>query len=341
MLEYAHLARLTDGTGLFEHALYAAPRVEHGYCVDDVARGLLVTARDPEQTPLIARLTETYLRFLEAALDSEGRAHNRMNVDGEWTDEAGLGDWWGRAVWALGTAAARAPLPLTRARALRAFTSVARQRSPHLRSMAFAALGASEVLGAHPGDRLARSLVADAVSMIPPVAPSGSAVDEWRWPEPRLSYGNASLAEALILGGTVLDDDVVVDRGLDMLDVLLRVERSPGHLSVTGTGGRGNAERGPLFDQQPIEVAAIADACARAFDLTGEPRWLSGIDLALAWFRGDNDSNTVMFDPATGAGFDGLERDGRNENRGAESTLAALSTVQHARRLALASASPR
>ena len=54
---------------------------------------------------------------------------------------------------------------------------------------------------------------------------------------------------------------------------------------------------------------------------------------AWAWFEGDNDSATVMYDYATGAGFDGLERDGRNENRGAESTLAALSTYQQARRL--------
>jgi hypothetical protein len=42
-----------------------------------------------------------------------------------------------------------------------------------------------------------------------------------------------------------------------------------------------------------------------------------------------------MIDENTGAGFDGLQRDGRNENRGAESTLAALSTHQQARRLGL------
>ena len=54
---------------------------------------------------------------------------------------------------------------------------------------------------------------------------------------------------------------------------------------------------------------------------------------AWAWFEGDNDSTIAMFDAATGAGFDGLENDGRNENRGAESTLAALSTYQQARRL--------
>lgn len=330
-LEYAHLARLTDNVGLFEHALFAVPRIEHGYCVDDVARGLLVAVRDPEQTPLIDRLTGTYLRFLESAIQDDGRAHNRMNSDGVWTDATGLGDWWGRAIWALGTAATMAPLPSTRARALRAFASAARQRSPHLRSMTFAAIGGCEVLSANPQDRVARSLLADALAMIP-----GILDDQWRWPQPRLTYGNASLAEALIFGGTVLEDRPALDQGLEMLEFLLELESAPGHLSVTGTTGRGKGERGPLFDQQPIEVAAIADACARAFDLTGDPRWISGIELASAWFHGHNDSNVVMFDPETGAGFDGLERNGRNQNRGAESTLAALSTLQHAGRLALA-----
>jgi len=55
------------------------------------------------------------------------------------------------------------------------------------------------------------------------------------------------------------------------------------------------------------------------------------------WFLGDNDSGVMMVDVSTGAGFDGLERDGRNENRGAESTLAALSTFQHARAVGLPS----
>jgi hypothetical protein len=87
------------------------------------------------------------------------------------------------------------------------------------------------------------------------------------------------------------------------------------------------------FDQQPIEVAALADACARAFDITADPAWREGVASAWGWFLGDNDASTAMFDPASGAGFDGLEAGGRNENRGAESTLAALSTYQQARRL--------
>jgi len=102
---------------------------------------------------------------------------------------------------------------------------------------------------------------------------------------------------------------------------------------VTPVGGRGRDDVGPGYDQQPIEVSALADACGSAFRITNQPSWLAGVSLAWDWFLGDNDSATPMFDPRTGGGYDGLERHGRNLNQGAESTLAMLATAQQARRI--------
>jgi hypothetical protein len=138
----------------------------------------------------------------------------------------------------------------------------------------------------------------------------------------------------MIVAGAALHDQEATTTGLELLEFLLRTETTRGRLSVTGAAGSGPADVRPQYDQQPIEVAALADACARAYDVTGDPDWLTGVDLAWAWFEGANDSGAVMLDPVTGAGYDGLTRDGRNENRGAESTIAALTTQQHARRLA-------
>jgi hypothetical protein len=326
-LPFLHLASMSDEIGLFEHAKGDVPRFEHGYCVDDVARGLLVVVREPQHGTTLARLTETYLRFLEAAIAPDGRSHNRMRADGSWSDEPGLGDWWGHSVWALGVAAVRAPLELTRKRARRAFLRLAAQRSPHQRAMTFAALGAGELVlhgAAEPG---IRALLVDAVATVP----VGSGV--WAWPEPRLRYGNGSLAESLILAGAALNDEVLLGRGLLALEFLVDTETRGDQLSVTGTEGRGPGKSVAQFDQQPIELAAIADATARAHDVTGDARWLPHVRRAWAWFLGANDSGIPMVDLATGAGFDGLERGGRNDNRGAESTLAALSTFQQARRL--------
>lgn len=325
---YHHLRALTDGRGVFEHALLDAPRPDHGYCVDDVARALIVVIRDPDPDPDLVRLSEIYLGFLESAIGTDGLVHNRMNVDGDWTDNHSMGDWWGRLVWAVGTAAARAPDPSIRARAMRAFQRVAQQQSPDLRAIAFAALGASEVAVIDPTDAAARRLLGALVDAVP-----ASNDETWLWPEPRLTYANGSIVEALIVAGERLDNQSASDRGWELLAFLLQVESPSDRLSVTGSGGRGPEQTGPQFDQQPIEVAAIADACARAYELTGGEDWRRGIELCWQWFLGHNDSRTVMVDVATGAGFDGLERHGRNENRGAESTLAVLSTYQQMRRL--------
>ncbi len=328
-LPFDHLALLTDSRGVFEHADHDVPRREHGYCLDDVARALLVLVREPDPSPRVADLTETSLRFVEAAIDPLGRAHNRMDVSGEWTDEATTDDWWGRAVGALGVAATSAPLPLTRARAMRAFLRAVTQHSVDVRTMAFALPGAAAVLQARPGSEAARRLITTGLAIIP----QGTA--EWGWVEPRLRYGNASLVDALLAAGHALSDHELVERALRRLDALVIIESRDGHLSVTGPGGRGPTDTAPQFDQQPIEVAAIADAAARAFELTADPRWRQVVEQARDWFLGDNDSAAIMVDVSTGAGFDGLERDGRNENRGAESTLAALSTFQQARAVGL------
>ncbi len=325
---FTHLSRLTDETGLFEHADFDEPRLEHGYCVDDVARGLLVTVREGDSSPRIARMTEIYLGFLESAIDADGSAHNRMNSSGEWVDHPGHGDWWGRAIEALGTTAVHASNPLTRERAMRGFKRATRRTSPDLRAMAFAAIGASEVLAFAPHRGAAPHIIARAVSMMPPPRDP-----HWPWPEPRLRYSNGGIPEMFIACGVATQDARLLDRGLDLLDFLLRIETAAGHLSVTGMDGRDPGEQGPQFDQQPIEVAKIADACVRAFDATRDERWLDGLRLAWNWFLGDNDSGAQMIDFDTGAGHDGLMPHGRNENRGAESTLAALSTFQQARRL--------
>ena len=156
----------------------------------------------------------------------------------------------------------------------------------------------------------------------------------WPWPEPRLAYANGVLPEAMIAAGAALDDSTLCQRGLDLLAWLLAVETAEGHLSPTPVAGRGPEDAKPGFDQQPIEVSSLADACARAAVVDANEIWRDGVRAAAAWFMGDNDANEPMWDPTTGGGYDGLHADGVNNNQGAESTLAVISTMQHARRLA-------
>jgi hypothetical protein len=326
---FKHLLRMSDDTGLFEHARHAVVRREHGYCTDDVARGLIVVSREPRPAHQLTRLTECYLAFLTHAQDRSGAFRNRLTFDRRWSDLPGVGDWWGRAMWGLGTAAARNAIPWIRDEALHAFVRGAEQRSPHPRAMAFAGLGAAEVLRTTPDSTVAASLLMDAVEAIgtPSEDPS------WPWPQPHLTYANAALAEVVISAGDLSDDRQLLTTGLRMLAWLSDIQTRDGLLAVVpATGWRRDAPR-TRYDQQPIEVAALADACATAAHVTGDDAWHERVGRSVAWFRGANDSGLPMWDPATGGGYDGLTEHGPNLNQGAESTIALISTMQHARRL--------
>lgn len=328
---FDHLLALSDGIGTFEHAEHAVPRRLHGYCTDDVARVLLVTVREPAPGPEVVALGRTALRFLVAAQGVTGLVRNRRRVDGRWSGPPTTDDCWGRSLHALGTAARSGRDPWTRQMAIATFGHSAARRSSWPRAMAFAALGAADVLAGDRHHAGARSLLVDAVQVID--RPSASAT--WPWPELRLTYANATLAEALLAAGAALDRPDVTERGLMLLRWLLERETIEGHLSPTPVGGAGPGDATPGFDQQPIEVAAMADACARAAALTGDPRWDEGLDLAVRWFLGGNDAAAVMWDPITGGGYDGLHATGPNRNQGAESTIALISTLQIARRRAV------
>ncbi|WP_058853960.1 hypothetical protein [Nocardia jinanensis] len=327
-VSYAHLFRLSDECGIFEHARLTEPLVEYGYCVDDVARGLVVAVREPEPTPALLDLTRVYFDYVIDALTPDGRCHNRRGSDGHWQDEPSLDDHWGRALWALGTVVAHKPdLAQT---ALARFMVAAEQRPLSARAMAFGALGAAEVLRVYPENRCARRYLDYTKDLIG--APARRL--DWRWPEPRLEYANAVLAEALLAVGSLPGKERIQADGLAMLRWLLETETAGDHLSVTPIDGWASGEPRPGFDQQPVEVACLADACARAYDTTGDQRWKDAVMLCEAWFRGVNDISTPLLDPDSGGCSDGLEHTGRNENQGAEATLALISTQQQARRLA-------
>ena len=175
---------------------------------------------------------------------------------------------------------------------------------------------------------LFRELFDDA-SLFPPAA--------WPWPTPRLSYANAAIAEAVIVAGEKLGRGYLLQNGLRMLSWLLAGETRNGHLSVVPTEGWGRGDRRPAFDQHPSQVAALADACARAAAVTGDTTWLTGVEMSVAWLLGDNDARIPMLDERTGGCSDGLTSVGRSRNQGAESTLAMIAVLQHGRRMAAAS----
>jgi hypothetical protein len=277
---------------------------------------------------MCAELSRRALGFVLDAQVGDGRVHSRRDGSGCWIDDPGTDDCWGRSVWSLGVAAHHHEDPSVRAAAAVGFAVSAEQRSSFPRSMAFAALGSAEILAVDPEHRGAQALALHALAVIGPVIGP-----EWCWPETRLTYANAALAEAVIAAGAAVGSAVDVERGLLMLRWLLGVETRFGHLSVAPAGGCVEVSPIPRFDQQPLEAAALADACARACAVTGDNSWLDGVGAALSWFEGGNDAQLRMYDPDSGGSFDGLHASSVNRNQGAESTLALVSTRQCARTL--------
>jgi hypothetical protein len=328
---FRHLQRLTDNIGLLQHADGVVPLYADGYSVDDVARGLLVICREPSPSQELVVLSRRYLYFLSQAQVLGGKFRNHLGYDRQWRGLPGTEDGWGCALWALGTAAARGPTAGIREESYARFSRGARVSSPSAHAMAFAALGAAEVLDSHPGHHATLALLYRAHVAIG--EPAGDA--RWPWPEPRLSYASAAIAEAVIVSGRYLGEDRLLRNGLRMLEWLLAAQTRNGHLSVVSPHGWGpDEERRPAADQRPAEVAALADACQRAATVTGDKRWLAGVRMCVTWFLGNNDAGVPLFDERTGGCSDSLAGAGRSRDQGAGSTLAMISVLQHGHFLA-------
>ena len=313
---FDHLLRLTDGTGVFEHARYSIPRRSHGYTIDDNARSLMVAAQAGDLS--LDRLSRITASLISESLDAEGRVRNRLSLDGTWDPVSTTGDSLGRVWQALG-AAAQAGQEWLAGTALSMVGRLAYVDPDPLRPSAFAALGAAALLAVDPSITPARVMAHKASRRLL------DAPAQWDpWPEPRLTYANARVPEAMIALGLAIGDDVLCSRGLALLEWLGDVEWGDGHWSFTPVGGRGPSDPRLGFDQQPIEAAAMADAAYRAWRLTGEVRWADAVLDTGRWLTGANDTGVPLYDPETGGCADGLEPDGVNANQGAESTLSGL-----------------
>jgi hypothetical protein len=308
---------LTGPLGLYEHAFFDRPRRGLGYTTDDNARALVVLGRAfPEVR------SGLYLDFVTAGR-VPGGWHNRMTDSGRWADRRGSDDAHGRAIWGLGWALEGPHGDRARQALVEGFDL----DSPYARANAYAALGTAVALEAEPGLVGAEAFLRRIISRIPRTPRS-----EWGWPEPRLTYDNARIPQALMAAGSALGVPTMIGDGLALLDWLVTFEQGESGFSFTPVNGRDPARRGPAFDQQPIEAWGMADACLLAAELDTDPRWGLALEDAAMWIMGRNDARAVLYDPQTGAGFDGLEPDGVNQNRGAESTLAALGALDALRR---------
>ena len=337
-----HLYRMTDHTGMVEHAVFVVPNYPEGYTTDDNARALIVTTLLEDLAVRVpagsADLASRYLAFLWHAFDPiTKRFRNCLSYECQWQEPEGSEDSHGRALWGLGTVLGRSKNAGLRGAAGRMFElavpAAVEFKSP--RACAFALLGLQEYLDSFPGDRAALS-ASDALANRLLNSYRSNRSDDWKWFENGLAYSNARLPQALMRAGVRAGNEEMVSAGLEALDWLVTIQRCEvkGHFVPIGSQGfySKNSEKA-RFDQQPVEACAVVSACMQAYRATGKGHWRKEAWCAFNWFLGDNDLQIALYDPTTGGCRDGLHPDRANENQGAESTLSFLMALLEMRQL--------
>ena len=326
-----HLLRMTDSTGMLQHAKFAIPFYDEGYCTDDNARALLLTVlleESGQSSPEVHRATMTYAAFLNAAFDRDKRRfRNFMTFDRHWKEEIGSEDCFGRSMWAMGACIGRSDYLSLPAWAVQTFEQalLASTELVSPRAWALTLMGTHEYCRRLSGDRLVNQ-VRDTLTSRLIESYERTASDEWQWFEDVVTYDNARLSHALILSGRWTNNGRAREIGLRTLRWLADVQRSPrGHFRPVGSNGffpRG--QEMAEFDQQPIEAQAMVSAAIEAYHATDDSFWLNEARTAFDWFLGRNDLGLELYDSSTGGCRDGLHLDRVNQNQGAESTLAFL-----------------
>ncbi len=328
---FSHMRRLTDDTGILQHAVYRMPNRFHGYCLDDNARALQVALinQDALDGLGIGHLTSRYLSFMHFAQREDGWFHNFMDYQRRWLDDIGSEDCQGRAIWALGSAvtAMRDPLDRLLAKQLfdRAMPILRRIGSP--RSRAYAMLGLAAYLQTCPENAEVRRLLAEhAAGLVE--AYKRSQRTGWLWYEDVLTYANAKLPEAMLLAGAMLENDEYRSVGESSLLFLTDQVLEGDHFSLIGNQGWLTADKTKApFDQQPIDASAMVSAYRAAAMILQDDQYLKLAHKALDWFLGANDLRMRLYDFGNGGCSDGLTAVGVSLNQGAESTLCCLRAI--------------
>lgn len=344
-LRLDHIVRMSDGTGIFQHAIFNVPNFHEGYCTDDNARAfilcnLLDELGERSPTENLDRLATSYLAFLAAALDyNSGRFRNFMSHERRWLEDAGSEDSHARALWAAGTGAGRSRNEGHRRLSAQLFERgldvVALFTSP--RAWTFTLLGIHEYLRHNPDDEKTHAM-REILTHKLVVLWNNCATEDWPWFEPAATYDNARICQALLLSGQWMPHAEALEIGLKSLRWLVSIQRTQaGHFRPIGSNGfyqRDGARAD--FDQQPVEAQAMVSACLEAFRTTQDASWKLEAKRAFEWFLGRNDLGLPLYDSSSGGCGDGLHHDRVNHNQGAESSLAfhlALAEMNYAEHL--------
>ncbi len=322
--------RLTDDTGIFQHAKYGIPDLKYGYTADDVGRALDLVVRMAkfEDESNCYSLAKKYLSFIRFVQREDGRFHNFVGYDRRYLDEVGSDDTFGRVLTGLGSTVARSVNPSVSSLAKELFDQAiaglepARPVSPYPKAIAYSTCGLYHYLKKYPGAAKVMDLLRSGADHLVKLYRTNRDTG-WEWFEPAVTYANAKVPYALMLAYEVFKESSYLDTAQETLNFLTNLQYNGTYFDLIGNKnwlvkGAGR----PYFDQQPIEIGCLVEAYCKAFNLMQNKDYLDLANKAFNWFFGNNKLGVPVYNIRDDYPLDGLTTEGANENSGAESVIA-------------------
>ena len=323
-----HINRLTDDTGIIQHAKFGIPNLKEGYCLDDNSRALLMVLMAYRQIKDIRalELSPVYLSYIHYMQNADGTFRNFLSFSRNFLDEVGSEDSFGRTIWALGYLLGNAPNDAYYQTGKLVFFNASPnfEKLTSIRGIANTMIGISFYLKSNPSDDSMTERLRNLANALIKHYNENSTPD-WKWFESLLAYDNGILPLALLHSAEILNDEKITKVALESMNFLTNHILKDNYLSIIGNEKwyKREGERS-VFAQQPIDAMAMVLMYHQAFHLTKDKDYLSKLYTSFLWFLGENDLRMSLYDFETQGCCDGFERYGVNRNQGAESSLAYL-----------------
>ena len=331
-INLAHLKAMTTRTGIVQFAKNNQPDIHSGYTLDDNARALIVSCMHYKlfgDAKSLAHIN-TYFSFIKRCIIPSGNFLNYLDTEFHFTGqnyETNLEDSNGRALWALGfLISMKEFLPeemVTDACDLFKKAMVKAETMHSTRAMAFFVKGLYFYYTSFSEP--------DVLNLIKTIAKRLERMYEhesdnnWKWFESSLTYANSILPEAMLHAWQVTNEPLYREIALNSLDFLIsKTFNVNGIAVVSNRGWMHKGENPNRFGEQPIDVAYTVLTLNAFYQEFNDASYRDKMSIAFNWFLGQNYLHQIVYNPATGGCYDGLEEKNVNLNQGAESTVSYL-----------------
>ena len=322
------IRRLTDDTGIIQHAIFGIPNLKEGYCLCDNSRALLLALMSyrikKDESSL--NLIPIYLSYIHYMQNEDGNFRNFLSFSRQYLDEVGSEDSFGRAIWAVGYLLNHPPNNSYRQIGQLIFDKA----KPHfdnlqsIRSIANTIIGISYYLRSNMSDdAMIEKLRELTYKLIDHYNINNH--DGWHWYEALLAYDNAILPLAMLHATSILNEEKIKKVAFKTMSFLVEHTMKDGYLSIIGNEEwfMKDGERS-VYAQQPVDAMGMVLMFRQAYNITGDKTYLTKLFKSFRWFLGENDLRISLYNHDTQGCCDGIESYGINQNQGAESTIAYL-----------------